>query len=326
MSIDWGYTVAPDDGGGDIAHALAEANAPRHGDRTPREWIRANLFNNWYNSIITIVFGAIALYGGYYALRFLFSTAQWNAVADNLELFMLGVFPRQERTRIVVQLLMMSGAIGLLVGYFRARARQVADEAGVELVPVTVRETVSTYGSIAVFVGASLAIGARTLGPYLLVVGLHRCRRRRVLRHPPPAQSAVEGRAADAVRTGCCHAHHGVRPQQHGGVRDRSRCHRAVDPRERCAAALADAQRRAAAGCRRVPGAERDGRPGVALPRRCARHRSRSTSSATYRIDCRPRSVGSGSRSSARSVRAAADRRRRRLLQRHRARPRSPSL
>ncbi len=171
MSMDWGYTVAPEEGGGDIAKALADANAPRHGDRTPREWVRANLFNNWYNSIITIVFGAVALYGGYYALRFLFSTAQWNVVADNLELFMLGTFPRLDRTRVVVQLLMMSGAIGLLVGYFRARARQVAEEAGVELIPVTLRETISTYGSIALFVGASLAIGARTIGPYLLVIG-----------------------------------------------------------------------------------------------------------------------------------------------------------
>jgi len=171
MSIDWGYTVPPNEAGGDIAHALAEANAPRHGDRTPREWIRANLFNNWYNSLITVVFGAIALYGGYYLFRFLFSTAQWEAVADNLELFMIGTFPREERTRIVVQLLMMSGATGLLVGYFRARARQQADEAGVDLIPVTVREATATYGSIAVFIGASLAIGARTLGPYLLVVG-----------------------------------------------------------------------------------------------------------------------------------------------------------
>ena len=73
MSIDWGYTVPPDEAGGDIAHALAEANAPRHSDRTPREWIRANLFNNWYNSLITVVFGAIALYGGYRLAVFLFS-------------------------------------------------------------------------------------------------------------------------------------------------------------------------------------------------------------------------------------------------------------
>ena len=171
MSIDWGYTVPPEQAGGDIAKALADANAPRHGDRTPREWVRANLFNNWYNSLITIVFGALALYGGLYLARFLFSTAQWTAVADNLELFMLGTFPRSERTRVVVQLLMMSGSIGLLVGYFRARARQVADEAGVEFNPITIRETISTYGSIALFIGASLAIGARTIGPYLLVIG-----------------------------------------------------------------------------------------------------------------------------------------------------------
>ena len=171
MSIDWGYTVPPDQGEGNIAHALAEAGAPRHGDRTPKEWIKANLFNTWYNTIITFVFGAVALIGGYYALRFLFVTAQWEAVSDNLELFMIGTFPRSERTRIVVQMLMMSGSVGLLVGYARARARRLADEAGIDLIPVTPREAVATYGALAVFVGASLAIGARTIGPYMLVVG-----------------------------------------------------------------------------------------------------------------------------------------------------------
>lgn len=171
MSIDWGYTVPPDQGEGNIAHALAEANAPRHGERTPKEWIRANLFNTWYNTIITFVFGAVALVGGYYVLRFLFVTAQWPAVADNLELFMIGTYPRSERIRIVVQMMMMSGAVGLLIGWARARARKQADEAGIELIPVTVREAISTYGAVGLFVGASLAIGARTIGPYLLVAG-----------------------------------------------------------------------------------------------------------------------------------------------------------
>ena len=171
MTIDWGYTVPPDEAGGDVARALAEANAPRHGDRTPRQWIRANLFNNWYNSVITIVFGAFAIWAAYYALRFVFSTAQWQAVSDNLELFMIGTFPRNERTRIIVQVIMWGGAIGLLVGYFRARARRQADEAGVELTPVTLRESTSTYGSIAAFIIFSLAIGARTSGPYLMVLG-----------------------------------------------------------------------------------------------------------------------------------------------------------
>jgi general L-amino acid transport system permease protein len=71
----------------------------------------------------------------------------------------------------VVQLMLLSGSVGLLVGYFRGRARQQADEAGIELIPVTIREAVATYGSIAAFVGVSLAIGARTVGPYLMVLG-----------------------------------------------------------------------------------------------------------------------------------------------------------
>ena len=171
MTVDWGYTVPPSEGGGDIARALAESGAPRHGERTPKEWVRANLFNTWYNTIITFVFGAVALIGGYYVLRFLFVTAQWEPVSRNLELFMIGIFPRDERTRIVVQLILASGAGGLLVGYARGRARQQADEAGIELIAFTPREALATYGSLVAFVGISLAIGARTIGPYMLVLG-----------------------------------------------------------------------------------------------------------------------------------------------------------
>jgi general L-amino acid transport system permease protein len=171
MSVDWGYTVTPDEGGGDVMHALAEADEPRHGDRTPREWVKANLFNTWYNSIITVVFGALAVYLTYRALSFVFVTARWEPVRANLELFMIGTFPREERTRIVVQLLLMSGGIGLFVGWLRMRSVRQAEHAGIERPPTSWREYASIYWALTLFVVTCLVIGARTIDPWLLAIG-----------------------------------------------------------------------------------------------------------------------------------------------------------
>jgi general L-amino acid transport system permease protein len=171
MSIDWGYTVPPDEGGGDVMHALADADAPRHSDKTPLEWIKSNLFNTWYNTLITIVFGAIALVAGYYGLRFVFVTARWEPVRANLELFMIGTFPRAERTRIIVQVLLGSGALGLFLGWIRKRSITQAEEAGIERVRTPLREYLGLYWALAAFILTCLIVGARTIDPWLLTIG-----------------------------------------------------------------------------------------------------------------------------------------------------------
>ena len=86
-------------------HALAEADRPRDSDMSAGQWVKSNLFNTWYNTIITLVFGALAFWEGFFASRFILFTARWEPVSDNIELFMIGLFPRDEITRIVSQFL-----------------------------------------------------------------------------------------------------------------------------------------------------------------------------------------------------------------------------
>ena len=171
MSDDWGYTVPPSEAGGPIMQALAEADRPRHSDKTAAQWLKTNLFNNWYNSVITAVFGLIALIGGYFALRFVFVTARWDPVADNIELFMLGLFPREEVPRVIVQVLLLSGSVGLIVGWLKARSQATADEAGIDVTKTPLRQYVSSYSALGLFLLATLVVGADTIGPWLLMLG-----------------------------------------------------------------------------------------------------------------------------------------------------------
>lgn len=158
--------------GGDGTVVVKEdrSDAALHSDQTAGEWIKSNLFNRWYNGIITVVLGSIALILLFLSARFVFVTAQWIPVQANLELFMIGQFSRAERTRIVVQLLMLSGAVGLVVGGLRQRAKEQAELAGLEFEATSVRELIGSYWAVAAFIMFCMIVGVRTIGPWLLVI------------------------------------------------------------------------------------------------------------------------------------------------------------
>jgi general L-amino acid transport system permease protein len=166
---EWGHTLTPDEMSGEIAHALAEADRPGHGDQSASEWLKENLFATWYHSIFTIVFSLVSLYLGYRTAMFVFVNGEWEPVRTNLELFMIGRFPREERDRIVANVIMFSGAAGLGIGWIRARANDRARLAGVGLERSSPRELFSSYWAIGAFVLALMLIGVRTVGPWLLV-------------------------------------------------------------------------------------------------------------------------------------------------------------
>ncbi len=173
MTNEVGYTVAAVDGGGEIMKGLAEADRPRHGDQTAGQWVKTNLFNSWYNGVITVVFGLIAVYLGIVFGRFLLINARWEPVRDNLELFLVGRFPREERTRLVVQVLLVAGAGGLFVGYLRQRSHAAAELAGVEESKTGIRELIGSYWALGLFLLVSLAIGVGldAFRPWLLLAG-----------------------------------------------------------------------------------------------------------------------------------------------------------
>jgi general L-amino acid transport system permease protein len=98
----------------------AEA-APAIEGLTPREWIKANLFSNWWNSVLTVVAGAFALFVLYQAAKFVFVTAEWRVVQVNIKAYMVGGFPLEEVWRIWVCAYLVAALAGLAVGSARVR-------------------------------------------------------------------------------------------------------------------------------------------------------------------------------------------------------------
>ena len=137
----------------------------------PGKWIKKNLFNNTTNTIITVVLLPLALYLFYRTVRYVFITGRWEPVRANLELFMIGTFPREERWRVVAQLLLMSLSGGLVAGLLRSQARDRAEESGEPRTETSWRTYLSSYWSLGLLIISTLLAFTRTPAPALITVG-----------------------------------------------------------------------------------------------------------------------------------------------------------
>jgi general L-amino acid transport system permease protein len=80
-------------------------------------WMRTNLFHPWYNTVITLVLsGLIAMALGPF-LHWVWRTANWHAVAANLRLFAVGLYPADDLWRPGSLLIMVAFLFGGSAAY-----------------------------------------------------------------------------------------------------------------------------------------------------------------------------------------------------------------
>lgn len=78
-----------------------------------RTWVRKNLFNNWFNSLLTI-FSLVLIYIVVSGLiRWIFTTADWEPVLNFPFLYLVGQYPRDQLWRIGLLLAIYSLMIGM---------------------------------------------------------------------------------------------------------------------------------------------------------------------------------------------------------------------
>jgi general L-amino acid transport system permease protein len=124
-----------------------------------RAWVRGNLFNNWYNSLITIVLGLFIVGVTVLMLRWALFDARWGVVGSNLRLFLIGQYPFSEAWRVWLALLAISVMTGLAVAASRGGAlRALASGLAAGQAILGVLAAVSGMGLVVA--GALLANGA----------------------------------------------------------------------------------------------------------------------------------------------------------------------
>ncbi len=161
---------------GEVAKALPPPDITVAG---PIAWLRTNLFNTWYNSILTIV-GVLFIYKLVTAMgSWALNVAEWRVITENMRLFMVGRFPWQQVWRVWAVLGFVSFLSGVSWGIWGKAGRRlvIAVAAGLltafvlPLTPGVRAGIVLTTGLLAagVYGGAVLANRNASLGSRLLV-------------------------------------------------------------------------------------------------------------------------------------------------------------
>jgi general L-amino acid transport system permease protein len=85
------------------------------------DWMRRNLFRTPVDAFVTVVGAPIVAYVAFRFGRFVFVTGRWEVVRDNLTLFMVGAYDRDEIWRPAVALVVLAAIGGLFAGFLRSR-------------------------------------------------------------------------------------------------------------------------------------------------------------------------------------------------------------
>ena len=67
-------------------------------------WLRDNLFNSWGSAALTIVVGYLVVAAIRLLIRFIFVEADWSVVTENLTLYAIGQYPRDQAWRTAASL------------------------------------------------------------------------------------------------------------------------------------------------------------------------------------------------------------------------------
>ena len=109
----------------DISSRPIERGAPRVQSTGPVAWSRKNLFNSWFNSILTVVLALVLGSALLEMLIWAFTQANWSVVVDNFSNFMTGLYPPESYWRIWSILGIIMALSGLSWGVLARNQKQL---------------------------------------------------------------------------------------------------------------------------------------------------------------------------------------------------------
>ena len=158
-----------------------EERAPNPAIKPPTEskstlrWLKENLFNTWYNALLTflaVVF-LFAVFKG--ILTWAFTEANWNVIPANLQIFLVGAYPREEIWRVWVVVYTLGILTGLSAGIWGGLAIRLALVIGgvgiiLAFFPAALSNRLGLLGGVALLI-VSLFLGRGRKGLRFGVLG-----------------------------------------------------------------------------------------------------------------------------------------------------------
>lgn len=99
---------------------IATATPPKARSGAAR-WAKKNLFHTPLDALVSIVFGALALYVIYVAIRFVFVTGEWEIIRVNLKQLIVGRWPAAKLGVLAIGVVVLSLWAGMVAGFIVAR-------------------------------------------------------------------------------------------------------------------------------------------------------------------------------------------------------------
>ena len=138
------------------------------------QWLKENLFNTWYNTLLTV----LAFIFLYFVLKgiliWVFTEAKWGVIPANLRLFMVGIYPSEEIWRVWIVICSLSVLAGLSAGIWGGLIFRFAFTSGgvgviLALMPFNLWTRVWILGAVLLLIGFFfLGRGRERLRPWVL--------------------------------------------------------------------------------------------------------------------------------------------------------------
>lgn len=90
-------------------------------------WLRQNLFNNWYNSLLTLFCMGLIFQGLHGFLGWVFTEARWQVIGANWRLFWVGRYPTYQVWRLWIVLALTLGLVAFPWIYSKIKNSQLRE-------------------------------------------------------------------------------------------------------------------------------------------------------------------------------------------------------
>ena len=105
---------------------LTQEIKPPANTKGPARWLKDNLFNTWYNALLTCLALVLLLFAFKGFLTWAFTEAEWDVIPANFRLFMVGSYPQEQIWRVWSAIYILSVLIGLSAGLWGGLVRRFA--------------------------------------------------------------------------------------------------------------------------------------------------------------------------------------------------------
>jgi general L-amino acid transport system permease protein len=95
------------------------------------KWVRDNLFNNWFNSLLTVILLPIVFFALVNVILWIFTEADWRAVTQFPLLYSVGQYPRDQLWRVGVGLSAVLFMLGASWGKWGGLLRSISIATGI---------------------------------------------------------------------------------------------------------------------------------------------------------------------------------------------------